>query len=354
MVNMSAHDQFRRVLTAVPKTEIHLHIEGLASVETIWELMNKHHILLDQIPSREALKKRFEVESLDEFIDLFINVIQNCFREEDDFEYLVRDARDYLTRNGIVYAEIFFAPSKFLLNGLSYKTIIEKLDDGAQALKRDENLDMRYLIDVSRTYGIENAQNNLEHVLANPKETVIGIGLGGAESQGPARDFERVFKRAADQGLRVVAHAGEDVGPESIWDAIRVLGAARIGHGISAIQDEKLMDYLASKKIPLEICPTSNVFTRKYVKRIEEHPIRAFYDHGLFVTVNTDDPTIFGIDLVDEYMNLVAKGVFSREEILALIKNNVRATFLDAGRKDTLVELIDRTVSKAAVKPTKQ
>ncbi len=329
--------QLRKLVTEIPKTEIHLHLEGLASVETIWQLMNRHKILLEEIPTKEVLRKRFQVGNFDEFIDLFINVIQNCFTTEEDFEYLIDDARDYLKRNGIVYTEMHFAPSKFLINGLSYKTLVEKLDSGARRLKDTEGIELRFLIDVSRTYGVENAQKNLELVAAHPVPSVIGIGLGGAERQGPARDYRAVFQQAIAKGFRVVAHAGEVIGPESIWDSVRLLKASRIGHGISAIQDTELMDYLAGNRIALEICPTSNLFTRHYVQRIEDHPIRAFYDRGMLVTVNTDDPSVFGVELIEEYMNLFTNGIFSAAEILALATNNIAATFLPESRKQELV-----------------
>ncbi len=256
--------------------------------------------------------RRFKVRSLDEFVDLFINVFQNCFRRGEDLDLVLQDARDYLKRNNILYAEIFLAPSKLIMNGLPFEVIADKLDQAMERIKREDAIDVRFIIDVSRSYGVENARKNLELTLLHRARSVIGIGLGGAEASGPAKDYADVFARAVEGGLRVVAHAGEDIGPESIWDAIRLLKVSRIGHGISAIQDERLMDFLKEKRIPLEICPTSNLFTGRYVTQLAHHPIRAFFDKGLKVTVNTDDPSIFGVELVDEYMNLNNDGIFSR------------------------------------------
>lgn len=326
----------RILLAELPKTEIHLHLEALATVDTIWELMDKHGISYQDVSSKEDLKSKFKVTSLDEFIDLFINVIQNNFRSEDDVEFLLRDARDYLVRNNIVYAEIFFAPSKFLENGLEFKRMVEILDIGARKILEADGREIKFIIDVSRSFGVENALNNVNLTIENPLENIIGIGLGGAESTGPARDYKKVFAKAIKNGYHVVAHAGEDVGPDSIWDALKILKAERIGHGISAIQDENLMRLLAEKQIPLEICPTSNLFTQKYVKTLEEHPIRTFFDRGINVTVNTDDPTLFGIDLLDEYMSLTNKEFFSPAEIIQLVKNNIYATFLPKERKDEI------------------
>ncbi|HUX22653.1 MAG TPA: adenosine deaminase [Spirochaetia bacterium] len=328
--------KFRTLLKDIPKTEIHLHLEGLASVDTIWQLMSEHHIPVNGVKSKADLQGKFQIKSLDEFIALFIDVIQNCFQENKDFDYLIEDARSYLTRNNVAYAEIFFAPTKFLLNGFTFESMVEKLEAGAQSLAKESNIAVRYIIDVSRSYGTENAMKNLDLTLANRSNTIIGIGLGGAELHGPAKEYRRVFEKAAASGLKVVAHAGEDVGPKSIWDTLKLLKVNRIGHGISAIEDTKLMDFLRDSQIPLEVCPTSNLFTRKYATSLKDHPIRAFFDHGMNVTVNTDDPTLFDVDLIDEYMKLYTNEIFSADEILQLVKNGIFATFMPQPEKDAL------------------
>ena len=309
--------------------------------------MKQNKVSVQGISSREDLQKRFKVKSLDEFISLFINVIQNCFKKDGDLDFLIRDAKEYLQRNNIVYAEIFFAPTKFLLNGFRFENMIRILDEGAERLKKENDLDINFIIDVSRSYGADNATKNLELTLGNKTEHIIGIGLGGAEAQGPARLFKEAFHKARKNGLRVVAHAGEDIGPESIWEAIEELGAERIGHGISAIKDEGLMNYLMQTRIPLEICPTSNLFTRKYVQSLEAHPIKPFYNRGICVTVNTDDPTLFNAELISEYMNLLDHGIFSPSELLAIVRNTVYATFRTDKEKDTLWQKIDKKIMEA-------
>ena len=329
---MMRETDVREIVRAVPKTEIHLHLEALASVETIWKLVQKYKLDIAGVKTKRQLAKKYKVKSLDEFIDLFINIIQNCFRQNDDIDLLFDDARSYLRRNNIYYAEIFLAPSKLIMNGLDFDVMMDKLDSAMERLRVD-GIEVRFIIDVFRSYGVENAQKNLDLTLKHRARSVIGIGLGGAESTGPARDYAEVFARAAAEDLRVVAHAGEDQGPESIWDALRYLKASRIGHGISAAQDQELMSHLAEKQIPLEICPTSNLFTRKYVSRLTDHPIRMFYDRGIKVTVNTDDPSIFAVDLIDEYVNLMNGGFFSLSEVLSLIKNGLFSTFMPARQK---------------------
>lgn len=346
-------DIFRNIITAIPKTEIHSHLEGMASVDTIWSLIKKHGLAFPGITKKSDVRNRFHITSLEEFIDLFINVIQNCFKTIDDLKLLMDDARSYLRRNNVVYSEIFFAPTKFIFNGFDFQEMIAVLDEGAKALQKQDGIIVTFIIDVSRTNGPENAMNNLTLTLKHKTDRIIGIGLGGSEEKGPAPDYKKVFQKAKKSGLRVVAHAGEVVGPESVWDALKLLGAERIGHGISSIYDDKLVDYLAEKGIPLEICPTSNIFTQKYVTKLENHPIRRFFDRGVLVTVNTDDPTIFGVDLVDEYYMLYKHRIFSFEEIVTLIKNNVNATFLPEDEKKKLLSSVDKAVKKLSAPVTK-
>jgi adenosine deaminase len=326
---------YREFLKAIPKTEIHVHLEGLASVKTIWSLIEKHRITIAGVNSPEDIRRRFQVKSLPEFIDLFLNVIQNSFREESDVRLLIDDARAYLKRNNIVYAEIHFAPSAFLRSGHRFDRLISVLDEGSAALEKD-GLRVRYLVDVSRTFGVENAMRNLELTLDHRIPAIIGIGLGGQEAGGPARDFVTVFERARAAGLRVVAHAGEAVGPESVRDAVEILGAERIGHGVSAILDPSVVDLLDRRRIPLEMCPSSNLFTGHFAKTLREHPIGPFFMRGLRVTVNSDDPTIFGVDLVDEYVRLVSEGVFDEAQTLQLLKNGIYATFLPPDAQDRM------------------
>jgi adenosine deaminase len=328
-------EKCRQLLLAVPKTEIHVHLEGLASVDTVWSLIQKNRISIPDVGSEDDIRRKFNVKSLREFIDLFLNVIQNAFREEDDVKLLFDDARTYLQRNRIVYAEIHFAPSMFLRNGHNFERLMAILDKGAAELSRD-GLEVRFIIDVSRTFGVQNAMQNLELTLRNRIPSIVGIGLGGQETTGPAREFARVFERAREAGLHVVAHAGEAVGPESVRDAVEILCAERIGHGISSIQDPSVMDLLHERRIPLEVCPSSNLFTGHYATTLRNHPIGTFLERGLWVTVNTDDPTIFGVDLVDEYLGLIAEGVFDLEQTMRLVRNGVYASFLPAKEQDRM------------------
>jgi len=222
--------------------------------------------------------------------------------------------------------------------------------------KRDK-LTIKLIIDVSRTFGVENALANLNLTVSHKTPMVTGVGLGGDEEKGPAKLFKDVFALARKQGLHVVAHAGEVVGPESIWDALKELKVERIGHGISAIQDPELMRYLAEKQIPVEICLTSNIITQKYVTKAEDHPVRKFFDLGLLAVINTDDPTFFNCTIIDEFWTLHSKLNFTMDEIKTLIINGFKGSFLESTKKDEYIARVESAwgsgpSSSPTLKPT--
>lgn len=333
---MNIKEQVVTELRDIPKTEIHLHIEAVTSADTVWALINKHKLKIDGISSLTDLKKRFHVTNLTDFITLFINVIQSSFIEPDDFFLLMEDLRTYLKGNGIVYTEVYIAPTSLLKNGFVFSDFMDVLTTCADKIAKEDNIEIKFIVDVSRGFGIENAMKNLDLTLSYNHPRVIGIGLGGAEKVGKAEEFVSVFDKAREAGLKVVAHAGEDADFTSINAAVDLLKAQRIGHGISAMENEECMAHLKELQIPLEVCPTSNLFTRAYVTDIKNHPIRLFFDKGLFVTVNSDDPTLFGSTLLEEYGLLVENDIFSKKEIGQLLLNNLKATFMDEKDKNSL------------------
>ena len=208
-----------------------------------------------------------------------------------------------------------------------------------------------------RTFGPDNAAENYAIVkdylkARGDKSRIIAIGLGGQESGNPARAYKKVFRQAREDGLHVVAHAGEEVGPESIWEAIRDLKAERLGHCTSAPEDPKLMKYLADKKIPIEVNATSNIVTGKYYKNWADHPVGDFYRKGLNVTMNTDDPVLFDIELNEEVWRLVRYQDFTLGDIHRVLANNIEAAFLDADRKAALRTDLDAAFARAATGKT--
>jgi cAMP deaminase len=309
-------------LRKLPKTEIHLHIEACISKETIIKILQEHKENFDV----EEIEKLYQFKNLNEFIKLFLFILDSI-KKPEDFQFIFENLKHYLIQNNIRYAEVFYAPSRLIQNGLEFREIARTLDYLAKECVLDGGPEVKFLVDVSRTFGPENASKNLKRLLEAKVDTHIGIGLGGAELMGPARDFKDIFAQARAEGLHCVAHSGEDDGPWSIWDTVQILKAERIGHGTSAIQDPDLLEYLRDRQIPIEICLTSNLFTGKYVRRPQDHPVRRYYDMGIICSINTDDPEIFNVDLTQEYYKLYKYLNFSITEIIDLIRMGVDSTF---------------------------
>jgi adenosine deaminase len=309
-------------LRKLPKTEIHLHIEACISKETIIKILQEHKENFDV----EEIEKLYQFKNLNEFIKLFLFILDSI-KKPEDFQFIFENLKHYLIQNNIRYAEVFYAPSRLIQNGLEFREIARTLDYLAKECVLDGGPEVKFLVDVSRTFGPENASKNLKRLLEAKVDTHIGIGLGGAELMGPAQDFKDIFAQARAEGLHCVAHSGEDDGPWSIWDTVQILKAERIGHGTSAIQDPDLLEYLRDRQIPIEICLTSNLFTGKYVRRPQDHPVRRYYDMGIICSINTDDPEIFNVDLTQEYYKLYKYLNFSITEIIDLIRMGVDSTF---------------------------
>lgn len=331
-------NEFYSFYKKIPKAELHIHIEAVISKNSIKKLYHKKN---GKKFSDESLSKLFSYSDLNGFIAAFLQV-QDLFTDVSDFDLVFDDLKAYLLRNGVTHCEAFFAPSAFIKKGFDYKEMAKNFEKNLRKIKEETGITVWLLGDVSRTFGLKNAEANFKMFQENPFEGLVGIGLGGAEAKGPSRDFGPVFKAALSAGFHAVAHAGEDVGPESIWDAIRICHAERIGHGISAIQDEKLMDYCVEKQIPFELAPTSNVFTKKYVKKLSEHPFRQFFDRGMLVTLNTDDPLFFGVELLDEYWNLHKEMCFTGDELKRVILNSFKASFLGEDDKKKAFDAVEK------------
>ena len=340
----------QQFIASIPKTEIHLHIEACVTAASYHHLMDKYHVAHDE--KTTALTDFSKIGSLTSMLESFW-FVQSFFREPSDFSLVASDVIDYARRNNIYYLETFAAPSMVLSRGMigfddMFATLVKGFDEGEQK----HGVDARLIVDVSRSFGPGNAMQNLDLLLAflkkHPTHRIIGIGLGGQETGNPCKDYAEVFAKARKARLHVVAHAGEVVGPESIWEAIDILKAERVGHGTSAFQDPALMDALRDRAVPLEICPTSNVITRTYVSSIADHPIRKFFDHGLRVTVNTDDPVLFSVELNEEYAKLAAEAKFTRAELLTLVKYNLLSTFLPPDKKKESWARVQKAVGKAS------
>ncbi|MBP5520150.1 MAG: adenosine deaminase [Treponema sp.] len=331
--------EFKTFLQAVPKAELHLHLEAVLTLNGIKKLYKNK---FGKEITKQEQKELFSYNDLNGFIQSFLK-IQGMYSSVEDFRIVFDELEKYLVKNGITYAEVFFAPTAFLKLGFKYQDMINIFHEKISKIKEKRGITIKLLMDVSRTFGLENAMNNYKLLKQFPCEDIIGIGLGGAESKGPAKDFAPVFELAKKEGFHTVVHAGEDVGPQSIWDSINLLSAERIGHGVTAIQDEKLLSELQKSGLPIEICITSNTFTKKIVQKAKEHPVRTFFDKGIAVNINTDDPVFFKTTLLDEYWICYKNLNFTMNEIKELVKNSFRHSFMNDKSKKDSIKAIDES-----------
>jgi len=339
-------------LSRVAKTEIHIHAEMTVRPETYLAL-NKKYEQDSSMNTVEDFAQYLKISSLSEMITHFLH-LQTYFRDSEDFRLMARDVLYYAQHNNIFYMEVFFSPSMALKNGVPFDDMLLALEEEFHLIEKETGLRVMLIIDVSRSFGPDNAMANLDFLLNYNKQVTkhhrcIGIGLGGAEEGNPAHLYKKVFKKARSKKLKVVSHAGEEVDSSSIWEAVKDLKSQRIGHGTSAVKDPKLMKYLQKKQIPLEICPTSNIITGKYVKTMEAHPLKKFLKEGLMVTINTDDPVLFNIQLNEEYFNVYHSLKFSLNDLAKLLENNLMATFLTTREKNALLIRMREQIKNASL-----
>jgi len=315
----------------VPKVELHIHLEGAIPHDALWELMQKYGGD-SQIKSREKLGEKFTYRNFANFLNTWI--WKNSFiREYEDFTFIAEAVAGDLLNQNIRYAEVFFSPPDFHRYNLETQRIAEAIRAG---LKKIQGVEITLVPDLVRDFGPKKAALTLEEIIEIKNLGIIGIGIGGSEKEFPPELFTSVFQRAREYGLFTSIHAGETAGSESIWGAIRALKPDRIGHGTRAYEDETLLEFLVKSQIPLEMCPISNIRTG-VIPSIDQHPIRRYFDRGIAVTVNTDDPKMFGSSLAVEYKNLVDYLGFSINDIHSIILQGVRGSWLPEGKKNKLI-----------------
>ncbi len=315
----------------LPKVELHLHLEGALPLPTLWALAQKYGTD-PTLTSLDELRRRFTFRDFPHFIETWI--WKNQFlREYEDFTFFSEaTARDLAAQN-IRYAEAHFAPSGFAEYGLEVPRLAEAIRAG---LEKVPEIEITLIADLIRNSSLERAARTLAEVNEVREAGIIGIGIGGPEQGYPPERFTVLYEEARRLGFHTTAHAGEAAGAESIWGALRSLQVERIGHGTRAFEDTALLDYLRTAHIPLEMCPLSNVCTA-VVPSLKAHPIRRYYEMGLLVTVNTDDPMMFNNSLAQEYRLLVEQLGFQPDDVRNLILNGVRASWLPVVRKETML-----------------
>ena len=296
----------------LPKAELHLHLEGSVDAETLHEL--------DPATPLEELRALYHYADFNAFLKTFGAVVTRLARPED-YALVTSRLLERLAAQNVRYAEIIIAAGVVLWKKQEFGPIFDAIHDAA----RGSRVEVRWILDAVRQFGVEPAWEVARLAAARQDHGVVAIGIGGSEERGPAEWFTDVFAFAKSAGLHLTAHAGESAGPESVWEAL-VLGAERIGHGIAAVRDPGLLRHLRDRDIPLEISITSNLITG-VVARLEDHPIRALYDAGVPIVLNTDDPAMFGCTLTDEYRLAARAFGFSEAELRGIAENGFRYGF---------------------------
>ena len=316
-------DDIREYIKALPKAELHLHIEGSLEPELMMKLAKRNNI---EIPFKtvEEIRDAYEFSNLQDFLDIYYQGAAVLIYEQDFFdltwEYLLRAKED-----GIVHTEIFFDPQTHTDRGISFETVIsgisQALDKGQAELGISSHLIMCFLRHLSE----EEAFKTLEMSLPF-KHLIKAVGLDSSEIGHPPSKFERVFKKAINKGFLTVAHAGEEGPTEYIWEAINLLHIKRVDHGVRCMEDDKLVDYLVKNKIPLTVCPLSNVKLCVF-KELKDHNLKKMLDRGLHVMVNSDDPAYFGGYLGENLYQCYEQLKLTKDDLVKLCENSMSSIF---------------------------
>ncbi|MEV1158818.1 adenosine deaminase [Micromonospora chokoriensis] len=332
-------------IAGLPKVELHVHHVGSASPRIVAELAARHEGRTPVPADPETLASYFEFRDFAHFVEIYLSVV-DLIRDPEDVWLLTHEVARELARQQVRYAELTITPYSHVRRGIPAPAFCEAIEDARKRAAADFGLELRWCFDIPGEAGLPAAEETLRIALEERPDGLISFGLGGPEIGVPRPQFRPYFDQARAAGLRSVPHAGETTGPQTIWDALNELGAERIGHGISATQDPELLTYLAERQIGMEVCPTSNVRTRA-VANLDEHPLRQLVDAGLLVTINSDDPPMFGTTLNDEYAVAARLLGADREGVAGLARNAVTASFLDAAGKQRITAEIDAYLTSA-------
>ena len=326
---MSLHDFVRDM----PKVELHAHLEGSIRPSTLLTLAERNHVPLPA-QDLEGLRAFYRFTDFDHFIRVYLT-ISKCLRTPDDFDLIAYEYGASMARQNICYAEVTFTPYTNVANtGLPFDEVLAGLNQGRARAAAEFGVEFRWVLDIVRDHP-DSRHQVAEWAVSAMDRGVVGFGLGGTERGHPPEWFVDAYAVAREAGLHSVPHAGEVAGPESVWNAIRLLDAERIGHGVRSVEDAALVACLREHQIPLEVCPTSNLRLGVYPS-YEQHPVRWLWEQGLYVTVNSDDPAMFNTDLAGEYEALAAHLGFSAAELEQLSLNALRASFLPPEQKALL------------------
>ncbi len=324
---------FTHFLRTLPKAELHLHLEGTVTPETLVALSGRRGTPL----TLEAAHALYEYTDFSGFL-LAFKAITAALQTAEDYELVTFCMLERLHAQGVVHAEVYVSVGVvYYWRRTEFEPLFAGMERARIEAERLWGITCLWIFDAVRHFGPEEAERVFRKAAEMRREhpSIVGIGIGGDERRTGAEPFRPLYAQAREAGLRLTAHAGETVGPEGIWGALNI-GAERLGHALSAIDDPELMAVLAERQIPLEICITSNLRTTSCAS-LAEHPVRSYFDSGLMVTLNSDDPSLFGSDLEGEYRLATRAFEFTREQLRELAANSIEASFLPPERKVALL-----------------
>lgn len=321
-------------IQSLPKAELHLHLEGSVTPETLVELRRRHG-KKSTIAGAESL---YQYKDFLGFLMAF-KTLTDDLQTPEDYEFITYRLMQQLRAENVLHAEVYVSVGVCLWRKQEFDAIFEGLERGREHGEKDFGISLLWIFDAVRQFGAEAAQCVFELAAKYRDRNVVGIGIGGDEVKAPPELFREQYAYAFAQGLRLTCHAGESAGPESIWGALN-LGAERIGHGLNAYRDPELIDELAQRQIPIEICITSNLKTGCCLD-VHDHPVRKYFDQGLMITLNSDDPAMFGTTLNREYELAQSEFGFTDEHLRELARNSFEASFLPAEKKVEFLNMLD-------------
>jgi adenosine deaminase/aminodeoxyfutalosine deaminase len=327
------------LIHSLPKAELHLHLEGSVQPETLVELSRRN----DASPlSPEQVNEQYRYSDFHGFLMAFKSVTERL-RTPEDFELITYKLMESLHAQNVLHAEVYVSVGVIQWRKQNFDAIFEGLERARTRGNRDFGVSLLWIFDAVRHFGVEAAAPVFDKAIELKDRNVVGVGIGGDERRAAPELFKELYARAKDHGLRLTAHAGESAGPESIWGALNI-GAERIGHGLNAYADSELMHMLSERQVPIEICMSSNIRTG-CLEDLKRHPVRRYFEEGLMITINSDDPAMFSTSLEREYQ--LCQDVFelTDEHIRELARNSFEASFLPAEEKVRFLQMVDEQVS---------
>ena len=335
---MCAATSTEEFIRNAPKAELHLHIEGTLEPELMFQLAKRNRIPL-KFKNVDEVRKAYNFTNLQSFLDIYYEGAQVLLSEEDFFDltwaYLER-----MSKENVRHVEIFFDPQTHTDRGVPFDTIVDGIHSALERSASELNISSNLIMCFLRHMSAESAMKTLDKISAY-NDIITAVGLDSSEVGNPPKKFTKVFDRARKEGFLTVAHAGEEGSPDYIWQALDLLKVSRIDHGVRCLEDKRLVSRLANERMPLTVCPMSNV-KLKVFKSMKKHNLKKLLDAGLCVTINSDDPAYFGGYLTDNLLAVQKDLKLNRDEVAMLIKNGFEASFLTLKEKQKFMKEVDK------------